>query len=344
MIGLEKYLKESLLDDFDTLNNGVRDAQAEDLIRQADIIAGTKDPWRSNNGGHMIPTRKEDIPDHFASTLENGVLKLAKINVYTYDRQVHDILKKVRTLTHYDTIQAYNDFNLYVREADDSIAKEIIILNGGLILGPELQKIENIKFKIGVDSDTTFGPAVLSKGFDVVFNNCSFYNPGRKALNARMRFGGMPVFKNCKIEGIKWLSIYSPSVLKDRNLKTFENLIDPSHQAMYKGIGVKKGNFKQVYACLNNPRKYQFVPSEYGDTVFKINPKFKLEDLFDIKCFDDNLEKIQISDNNIGIAFYKNSIDRGYLFTGFDGRIGEENIQTLPNNKDWNVVICKKKK
>ena len=351
MIDLKNYLNESLLDDFDVLNTGIHDAHVEDMIKKADEMAGIKQPWKNNND------RNVNI-----SKIENGVLKLAQIIDYLYNDQINDQFQKIKALEPYDTIIAYKNLDLRVREIDDSIAKEIDILNGGLVLGPTVQKIENVKIITGKDSDSRFGPALSSKGFDITFNNCHISNPNRSTLASRMRFGGIPTFNKCKIEGIKWVTIYSPSVLKDRHLKTFEKLVDPTHTAMYStkpivpkrlqsdnwsevlksktNLVQKSGRFKQVYACLNNPKKYQFVPSEYGDTIFKVNPDFKLTDLFDVNCFD-GLEKISISDNNIGITFYK-AEDNKMAYTGFGGTVDSTNNLPLPNDKNWRVIISKK--
>jgi hypothetical protein len=76
--------------------------------------------------------------------------------------------------------------------------------------------------------------------------------------------------------------------------------------------------------------------------MFKINPKFKLSDIFDIRCIKD-LEKITIADNNIGIIFYHKNAGNVASGTGFSGLIGDWNNMDLPNDKDWRIAICKKK-
>ena len=180
-------------------------------------------------------------------------------------------------------------------------------------------------------------------------------------MASRMKFNDIPVFKNCDINGIYIVTIYGANVLKGQNLSLFESMLDPTHQALYSSktvtpkrlqpvdwhgatdMVVKKGTFKQVYACLNNSKKYNFVPTEkYGDTMFKINPKFKLSDIFDISCIKD-LEKITISDNNIGIVFHKKDTGNATLGTGFSGLVENWNHMDLPNDKDWRIAICKKK-
>jgi hypothetical protein len=177
-----------------------------------------------------------------------------------------------------------------------------------------------------------------------------------------MRFHDIPTFKNCKINGIGWVSIYGANVLKGKNLALFESMLDPKHKALYSSkpvvakylqptgwnpedhaeMVVKKGTFKQVYACLNNSKRYNFVPSEdYGTTMFKINPKFKLSDIFDTSGFN-MLDRITIADNNIGIIFFKADSEHAVSGTGFSGLIRDCNRMDLPNDKDWKIIICKK--
>jgi hypothetical protein len=73
--------------------------------------------------------------------------------------------------------------------------------------------------------------------------------------------------------------------------------------------------------------------------MFKINPKFKLSDIFDISGFN-MLEKITIADNNIGIIFFKGK--HGVSGTGFSGLVQDWNKMDLPNDKDWKIIICKR--
>lgn len=375
MITLYKYLRESLLNDFDDLDNNQHKNIVDDVLFKADVNAGvltsnsTPDKYRNSAYGLNMHKNAmgngEDAQER--SRIEDGILKLGIASTYYYTAaKVHSVLQDVKALEPYDTIWCPKSMSILMNVIDDSIAKEINIYNGNLELGYIVEKVENITLNIGINNDTTWHPAITvpvnQVGGKVTFKNCTINHPeDRNTLVSRMKFNDIPVFNNCNINGIYVVTIYGPSVLKGKNLSLFESMLDPTHQALYsshsvapkrlrpddwKGAAdmvVKKGTFKQVYACLNNPKKYNFVPTEeYGDTMFKINPKFKLSDIFDIRCIKD-LEKITIADNNIGIIFYHKNAGNVASGTGFSGLIGDWNNMDLPNDKDWRIAICKKK-
>lgn len=374
MITLYKYLRESLLNDFDDLDNNQHKGIIDDALFKADVNSGvlhsnsTPDKYRNPSYGlnkNSMMMNGEVAQER--SRVEDGILKLGVASTYRYTAaKVHNVLQDVKALEPYDTIWCPKSMSIYMNVIDDSIAKEINIYNGNLELGYFVEKVENITLNIGINNDTAFHPAITvpahQVGGKVTFKNCTINHPkDRNYIASRMKFNDIPVFKNCDINGIYAVSIYGADVLKGKNLSLFESMLDPTHQALYSSkavtpkrlqpddwhgaadMVVKKGTFKQVYACLNNSKKYNFVPTEeYGDTMFKINPKFKLSDIFDISCIKD-LEKITISDNNIGIIFYHKAERNAASGTGFSGLIGDWNNMDLPNDKDWRIAICKKK-
>lgn len=374
MITLYKYLRESLLNDFDDLDNNQHKNMIVDALFKADVNAGvlssnsTPDKYRNPSYGlnkNSMMMNGEVAQER--SRIEDSILKLGVASTYRYTAaKVHDVLQDVKMIESYDTIWCPKNMCIFMNTIDDSIAKEINIYNGNLELGYIVEKVENITLNIGINSDTMWHPVITvpmnQVGGKVNFKNCTINHPkDRSILVSRMKFNDIPTFNNCDINGIYIVTIYGANVLKGQNLSLFESVLDPTHQALYSShsvpakrlqpddwhgasdMVVKKGTFKQVYACLNNPKKYNFVPTEeYGDTMFKINPKFKLSDIFDISCIKD-LEKITISDNNIGIVFYKKDTGNATSSTGFSGRVGEHNDLELPNDKDWRIAICKKK-
>jgi hypothetical protein len=374
MITLYKYLRESLLNDFDDLDNSQHNSMIVDALFKADVNAGvlssnsTPDKYRNPSYGlNKNSMMMNGEVAHERSRIEDGILKLGVASTYRYTAaKVHDILQDVKAIESYDTIWCPKSMSILMNVIDDSIAKEINIYNGNLELGYIVEKVENITLNIGINNDTTWHPAITvpmnQVGGKVTFKNCTINHPkDRNVMVSRMKFNDIPVFKNCDIKGIYIVTIYGANILKGKNLSLFESMLDPTHQALYSShsvpvkrlqpddwhgasdMVVKKGTFKQVYACLNNPKKYNFVPTEeYGDTMFKINPKFKLSDIFDISCIKD-LEKITIADNNIGIIFYRTGERDAASSTGFSGLIRDCNNMDLPNDKDWRIVICKKK-
>lgn len=371
MITLYKYLRESLLDDFDDIVDKQHNSMIDDALFKADVNArvlsssSTPDKYRNPSCGLSKTMMGEEIAQE-RSRIEDGILKLGVASTYYYFPIVNDQLQEVKSIEPYDTIWCPKSMTMHMPVVDDNIAKVINIYNGNLELGYKVEKVENITLNIGIDSDTIFHPVITvptnQVGGKVTFNNCTINHPkDRNIIASRMKFNDIPVFKNCDINGVYIVTIYGANVLKGQNLSLFESMLDPTHQALYSSkavapkrlqpddwhgstdMVVKKGTFKQVYACLNNSKKYNFVPTEeYGDTMFKINPKFKLSDIFDISCIKD-LEKITIADNNIGIIFYRKDERNAASGTGFSGLIGDWNNMDLPNDKDWRIVICKKK-
>ena len=372
MITLYKYLRESLLDDFDDMVDKQHNSMLEQLFFEADKAAGIistnstidarRNPsYRLYKG---LTINGEDVQER--SRVEDGVLKLGVTSTYYYFPIVDEKLQDIKSVLPYDTIWCPKSMTMHMPIVDDKIAKVINIYNGNLELGYKVERVENITLNIGINSSSAFSPAVDVPKYQVAgpvtFKNCTISNiTDNSYITSRMRFHDIPTFKNCKINGICWVSIYGTNVLKGKNLALFENMLDPKHQAVYSSkpvvakylqptgwnaedhtdMVVKKGTFKQVYACLNNPKKYNFVPTEeYGDTMFKINPKFKLSDIFDISCFN-KLDKITIYDNNIGIVFSKDD-EHGVSGTGFSGLVQDWNKMDLPNDKGWKIIICKK--
>lgn len=373
MITLYKYLRESLLDDFDDMVDKQHNSMLEQLLFDADRESGviakdsTIDAWR-NSSYRLYKGLKingENVLER--SRVEDGVLKLGMASVYYYFPTVDEKLQDIKSVLPYDTIWVPKSMTMHMPVVDDKIAKVINIYNGNLELGYKVEKVKDITLNISINSGSAFSPAVDVPKYQVAgpvtFENCTISNMmDNSYINSRMRFHDIPTFKNCKINGIVWVSIYSANVLKGKNLALFDSMLDSKHQAVYSAkpvvakylqptgwnpedhaeMVVKKGTFKQVYACLNNPKRYNFVPTEeYGTTMFKINPKFKLSDIFDISGFNE-LDRITIADNNIGIIFFKTDSRHVASGTGFSGLIQDWNKMDLPNDKDWKIIICKK--
>lgn len=371
MITLYKYLRESLLDDFDDVADKQHNSMLDQLLFDADRNAGvvskesTIDAWRNSSYRLYKGLKIQGEYVRERSRVEDGILKLGMASTYYYFPIVDEKLQDVKMIESYDTIWCPKSMTMHMPVVDDKIAKVINIYNGNLELGHKVEKVENITFNISINSGSAFNPAVDVPKYQVAgpvtFKNCTISNMmDNSYINSRMRFHDIPTFENCKINGIGWVSIYGANVLKGKNLALFESMLDPKHQALYSSkavvpkrlqpddwhgasdMVVKKGTFKQVYACLNNSKKYNFVPTEeYGDTMFKINPKFKLSDIFDISCFN-MLDKITISDNNIGIIFYRKGERNAVSNTSFSGLIRDCNNIDLPNDKDWKIIICKR--
>ena len=216
MITLYKYLRESLLNDFDDLDNNQHNSMIGDALFKADVNAGvlssnsTPDKYRNPSYG-LNMNRNSTMNGEEAqerSRVEDGILKLGLASTYYYTAaKVHDALQDVKAIESYDTIWCPKSMSIYMNTIDDSIAKEINIYNGNLELGYFVEKVENITLNIGINNDTTWHPAITvpmnQVGGKVTFKNCTINHPeGRNVMVSRMKFNDIPVFNNCDINGI----------------------------------------------------------------------------------------------------------------------------------------------
>lgn len=373
MVTLEEYLKESLLDDFDTLDQSAHNGIIDQLLSEIDSISGQSKSKYQRNAKIVEPSK-----------IENDNLVLVQYDNYDpfyYTAEIGEKLKQIYSINGYKKIIVPR--GLYIADdvikLDNSITKEFELHDFNILLSPNIELIKNLTFRFAKGTSSTARTYLIDgrgttlsswrssrtrhKLDPLVFQNCNIYN---ELSNKRsLLFVDIPVFNNCKVTRIEYIHIQGILILKDRkaNLAKFENMVVPTHQAMYTSAKtgawdkinkpdtwtppednvVKKMTFKQLYACLNNPKKYNFVASDYGDTMFKINPKFKLKDIIDISGFDDSLAKIIICDHNVAIQFYRPDSGCGRWDYHCDGIMDKRNDLPLPNDEGWRVVIYKRK-
>ena len=158
MITLYKYLRESLLDDFDTIANDQHEGLLEQLFFEADRDAGivakdsTIDAWR-NSSYRLYKGLKingEEVLER--SRVEDGVLKLGMASTYYYSSIVDKTLQDIKSVLPYDTIWVPKSMVMHKPIVDDKIAKVINIYNGNLELGHKVERVENITFNISINS------------------------------------------------------------------------------------------------------------------------------------------------------------------------------------------------
>ncbi len=350
-----KSLYESLLDDFEDMESSQDTDNVNNiLLPQADEEAGV---YKYKYGRPIQTDKKlsngEDIPE--TSFIENGILKLGHCRFYEYTPEVHDILMKAKSIAPYDEIHHGTElaFANGMKEVTSKVAKTINVYNGGVKFGMTTKLVKDLNINVWINKvgDQAFlhPPIDNANGFKLEMVNCKITCGGNYLDNKRMRFGDIPEFKNCKITGINRINIYGPFCVRDRDDKLLSDIFDETYKAKYVDASgkeyIRKGDLKTLAATVNNPKKYLLQESELGECKFAVNPKFKLEDLIDIKCFDKDLDYIQISDNNVGIIFFKSKyetipVNASYFVEG----VTSKNTQCLPNNKEWKVTVLKRKR
>lgn len=345
-----KSLYESLLDDFEDMESSQDTDNVNNiLLPKADEEAGVyKYKYGRAIKTNMKLSNGESIPE--TSFIENGILKLGHCKFYNYTPEVHDVLMEAKSIAPYDEIHHGTELIFDgMKEVTSKVAKTINVYNGGVKFGMTTKLVKDLNINVWINgAGELHSPFDNAAGDKLEISNCNITCSGSVIDNKKMRLGDIPEIKNCKITGIERITIYGPFAIKDRRDKLLSNIFDESYKAKYVDASgkeyIRKGDLKTLAATVNNPKKYIFQPSELGECKFEINPKFKLEDIIDINCFDKDLSHIQISDNNVGIIFFKSKhetiqVSASYFAEG----VTQYNTAYLPNNKDWRVTVIKRK-
>ena len=347
-----KSLYESLLDDFEDMESSQDTDNVNNLLLpQADEEAGV---YKYKYGRPILTNKKlrngEDIPE--TSFIENGILKLGHCKFYEYTPKVHDILMEAKSIAPYDEIHHGTELVFGgMKEVNSKVAKTINLYNGGVTFGMATKLVKDLNINVWINEagDSLLHPPIDNPNGDrLEMVNCKITCGGNFLDNKKMRFGDIPEFKNCKITGINKVNIYGPFCIRDREDKLLSNIFDETYKAKYVDASgkeyIRKGDLKTLVATVNNPKKYLLQKSELGYCKFAVNPKFKLEDIIDINCFDKDLDYIQISDNNVGIIFFKSKHETIYVNPSYFSEVVTlKNTQYLPNNKEWRVTVLKRK-
>lgn len=336
MITLNKYIKESLLSDFDELSKAQDDNIVIDELKKADKCARKTYVFNSDNGD--------------SSHIEDRVLKLAQVPDYNYNGEVIKHLNNVKILKDFDTISSYYSLTLSDDCFDDkNLAKRVDIFDGVLHID-KCPNINNIEFNIrtsAVKGNKQFSINIISqsaRSFDpITFNNCKINGYGKTYVN-RMWLHDIPIFNNCEVNRVDEIIIYSANIIKDR-IDVLEKIFDKTYLYQCydhsKDSAVeKKGDLKNIYAAINNRKRYSFKME--GPKLFSIDKKFKLNDLIDISGFGKEFNNIIIRDNNVAFEFFKaNTKSKNPLHNSPSHNEKYYNVVKLPND-DWYLLISKR--
>lgn len=345
MKNLYEYIQESLLDDFEDLEISQDDDNIKSIVGPMDKLAAL---YPSK---YSLTFRDEEAQEY--SRIDDNILKLCSCRSYNLTTKTIEMLNDLKSIRKFDTIWALNSISFDNRPDinDIMLAKNIITFHGGIGFGKYTSNISNLNIKTCVDNDNYSGSVIRSDCFHVEFNNCKIqHNPSKSTTGNYMYMNDKPKFINCKISGINELIVYDCMGVRDAGNEGYDNIFDENYKiTLNDGVkaSVKRATFRNVCAIINNPRKYRatYFEKEFKEgCIFKINPKFKLENVIDIKCFNKDLKHIEFVDNNVGILFYKHKYNpNAHISRLILADISTYNTAVLPNNKDWSVTVLRRR-
>ena len=334
MITLYKYLRESLLDDEDILMSSTETTAVSQELNNL-----PNDYFGIDNGGDLCATVKGNNLYINSGTIVvyPGFDDLAKYTdtVYAYGLNLNQYVKNGGDFSKFKTINCASIYNsMYTSHIEFNNID--INVYGARVLRELLDKEVGPlghRFRSSMSSGTIKCFCNTLK-FDNVNIN---FDKDISQRQIRCDIQTFPDFSGLKTNA--WtIKIYSPGILKkpetikyldkifDHIGKTVEIGGDFSHGSMDAGKLKPIKNFKNLYAIVNNPKKYGIYASR-----FQINPNISLKDVFPWLKNMPELRSIAIMDNNIMVRFLNKSNS-----TAFD-----DSGEHIFSKDGWHVNIYK---
>lgn len=326
---------ESLLDDEDVLMANADKTVVQVYLDQLNAIVLQQNHWR---GGNWVK-------------IEDSTLMLGDNDVhvtFTLNKEGAKIIEQINKLTPINTIKCH-----YIKFYDGQL------LDGEIIKKYTAWKVEfirsrnvsNVTFDLTLwSSNLHFGMARLVSEFDkLTFKNCHIILPG-KDLGDSLKFGEIPVFNNCKVEGCYMIFIYDPSLfLEKETVEGIEKIIDPTYtyevwDNKKQDMIVRKANAKTLWATVHNQKRYDIIETglRKGNPVmpYKVRDNAKVKDFIDVTQFDNLLHYISIRDNNCRMILYNKSNDTRHWRKYNHKKYYNSQI---PSDPDWMVAVYDEK-
>ena len=321
MLTLYKYLHESLLDDEDEILDRSNVSPADiawDMLKEKKwgkmfyIMGG----WRDDENPFKWDEKRKAM-------LFNGSIGSSRLLT---DPNSSDILKDIikEFICINSLVFATNDNTLKI---DKSFAKQVVTraLYIHNYYNSDVPNVEWNGLNVFIDNVSNLSQKYLGKKslgmyIDTLWfkaNNMSFnggeliFGEGIQQQKRDINFFGteglkeLPIIKNFKSNAYK-ISMYGKTLLKSKSALELMNklyVLNIEREFIIDGKQVIKKikSFKDIYAVINNPKKYGYI----YNNVFEVNHNLSITDLFPwVKDMKD-LEIIYIRDNNIGISFRK---------------------------------------
>jgi hypothetical protein len=308
MIGLFKYIKESIFDDEEEQLDRIDGVVMVNHIKKEDSAFRQEYQCYDQNR-RMVTTRLND------ATFEKGVLTIPSQNI------CHVSVKgETNPLSFYVPGAKELVCGNYKQESRGELSPKTLcdkvtcayfynyITNNvkdiHIVINPTY-----IKQKLG--TVLTNRPDVIFSGFDrPVFDGVTidFIGdiPGGD-IGKHIGFHEFPTFKNTK-SNVTYISVYDPMAFDEDDLDKLFPIFEWPHKATirdfkkHEDVDVNIKGLKKAKAIANNPKRYHPITQ-----IFKLKKGAKLSDVIDTSGFKD-LIRFSYRDNNINLIFSKTPI------------------------------------
>lgn len=310
MLNLYNYLRESLLDDEDDLAYGSDVAVTNHELSQVP----NKYFGIDNDGDHFATIKNNNLYiNSGAVVLYPEFDKLSEYvdTVYAYGLDLNPYIKNGGNFSKFKTINCVGmRNNMYVSHIEIKNVNINILASRYTreLLDKETEPLGR-RFKTSTTGGTIkyFCNTLKFENVNINFDKDSVARRIICDVQTLPDFGGLKT--NASL-----IKMYSPGILKkpetikyldkvfDHIGKTEEIGRDFSYGIMDIGKPKLIKNFKNIYAIVNNPKKYGILSSR-----FQINPNISLKDVFPWLKNTPKLESMAIVDNNIMVRFMHKS-------------------------------------
>ena len=312
------YIRESILDDEDVIMDKAKDKTIENLLM--------------------------DISSYICKSYHWGNISLVKfigdalvvshdVHEFRIDNQISSMLINLHKVRPFDEIGAPHVIKF---ENDDLLDGKTIktIRCANAFIGGRVSLIKGVNFDLE-QPGSNLRPRFVCENDDVTLEDVEVWMEEGN-IRDRMKFAGIPTLKKFKAHNVSAVHIYSALAFDKASLiKKMNEFFDPTYKYVIDDgnkMVSRKGDFKTIVATTNNPKKYN--PDNIIGNPFSVNKNAKISDIIDLKCFDNELRKIGIANNNVEIDFITS-----WAVPNSNGNYFKDD---LPNDKDWEVWVYKR--
>jgi hypothetical protein len=316
---LYNYIRESLLDDEDEIMDKAKDKVIENLLMDISSYICKTYHW-----GNIS----------LVKFIENVLVISSDVHEFRIDNQISDMLIDLHKVRPFDEISAQHVIKFENEDLlDGKTIKTFRCANA--FIGGRVSLIKGVNFDLEQPA-SNLRPRFSCENDSVTLEDVEVWMEEGN-IRDRMRFDGIPTLKKFKAHNVSSVHIYSALAFDKASLvKKMNEFFDPTYKYVIDDVGGKmisrKGDFKTIVATVNNPRKYN--PDHIIGNPFSVNKNARISDIIDLKCFDDELMKIGIANNNVEIDFTTTY--------GLPNSNGSYFKDKLPNDDGWEVWVYKR--
>ena len=288
MRSLYNYIRESILDDEDDIMDKAKDKVIENLLMDISSYICKRQHWGTISVVRFIEDTLVVSPD---------------VHDFVIDNQISDMLIDLHKAHPFDEIGALHVIRFENGDLlDGKTIKTVRCANA--FIGGRISLIKGVDFVLEQPAPS-IRPRFVCENDDITLEDVEVWME-EGSIRDRMKFAGIPTLKKFKAHNVSAVHIYSALAFDKASLiKKMNEFFDPTYKYDIDDVGGKtisrKGDFKTIVATTNNPRKYD--PDKIVGNPFSVNKNAKISDIIDLKCFDDELTKIGIANNNVEVDF-----------------------------------------